>query len=122
VVRLKLLSLSPPDRKYPANTLAVAAVEFSFDSGETFIISDWRIVKNANVGPDWVAPPTRWTMPDATGRTKAVPIFISSRKTLHQVEDLILAEYEKQQTGRLDSDADDGSAGSSASPVAGGTI
>jgi DNA-binding cell septation regulator SpoVG len=113
VVRLRLLSLSPPDKKYPANTLAVAAVEFTFDSGEVIVINDWRIVKNANVGPDWVAPPTRWTTPDATGKTKAVPIFVSSRKVLHQVEDLILAEYEKQQTARLDADADDRSAGSS---------
>ncbi len=120
MVRLKLLSLSPPDRKYPANTLAVAAVEFSFDSGETFIISDWRIVKNANVGPAWVAPPTRWTTPDATGRTKAVPIFVSSRKVLHQVEDLILTAWEKHQTARLDSDADADSDSSAGSSVAGG--
>jgi len=117
---LKLLSLSPPDKKYPANTLAIAAVEFTFDSAETFVVSDWRIVKNANVGPDWVAPPTRWTTPDATGKTKAVPIFVSSRKVLHQVEDLILAAYEKQQMARLAADADAGSTGSSSASGHGG--
>jgi hypothetical protein len=119
MLQLKLLSLLPPDAKHPANTLAVATIEFRFDSGETFVVTDYRIVKNSNVGPDWVAPPTRWSSPDAAGKTKAIPIVVTTRKTLRQIEDLIFEEFEKQQMARLA--ADDSSADSSASPVAGGS-
>jgi hypothetical protein len=117
MLQLKLLSLLPPDAKHPANTLAVATIEFIFDSGETLIVTDYRIVKNSNVGPDWIAPPTRWSSPDAAGKTKAIPIVVTTRKTLRQIEDLIFEEYEKQELARIDPDADDGSADSS---VAGG--
>jgi hypothetical protein len=105
MLQLKLLSLLPPDAKHPANTLAVATIEFIFDSGETLIVTDYRIVKNSNVGPDWVAPPTRWSSPDAAGKTKAIPIVVTTRKTLRQIEDLIFEEYEKQELARVDSDA-----------------
>ena len=112
MLQLKLLSLVPPDAKHPANTIAVATIEFTFDSGETFVVTDYRLVKNSTIGPDWVAPPTRWSSPDASGKTKAVPIVVTTRKTLRQIEDLIFQEFEKQQTARLDSDTDGGSADS----------
>src|SRR4029077_8093123 len=111
MLQLKLLSLLPPDSKHPGNTLAVATIEFTFDSGETFVVTDYRIVKNSNIGPDWVAPPTRWSSPDASGKTKAIPIVVTTRKTLRQIEDLIFEEFEKQQMASVDSDADDRSAG-----------
>jgi hypothetical protein len=118
MLQLKLLSLLPPDSKHPGNTLAVATIKFTFDSGETFVVTDYRIVKNSNIGPDWVAPPTRWSSPDASGKTKAIPIVVTTRKTLRQIEDLIFEEFEKQQMASVDSDADDRSAGSSFSESA----
>jgi len=122
MLQLKLLSLLPPDDKHPKNTLAVATIKFTFASGETFVVTDYRIVKNSNIGPDWVAPPTRWSSLDAAGKTKAIPIVVTTRKTLRQIEDLIFEEFEKQQMTQMDSDLDHGSAGLSASPVVGGTI
>lgn len=100
-MQLKLLSLDPPDSKHPANTLAVATVEFIFGAGETLIVNDYRVVKNSRPGPDWVAPPTRWG--DAS---KPTPIVTTSRRTLHQIEDLILDAYEKQQVAQLKADDD----------------
>jgi len=120
MLQLKLLSLLPPDDRHPKSTIAVATIEFTFDSGETFIVTDYRIVKNSNVGPDWVAPPTRWSSPDSVGKTKAIPIVVTTRKTLRQIEDLIFEEYEKQQMARLAADADDDS--SAGSSLAGGTL
>jgi len=108
-MRTTLLSLDPPDSKHPPNTLAVATVEFSFDSGESIIVGEYRVIKSSRPGPDYVAPPARWG-----ADTRRVPIVVTSRKTMREVEDLILDAYAEQQTARLDSDADAGScAGSS---------
>jgi len=116
-MKTTLLSLDPPDSKHPPNTLGVATVEFSLDSGESIIVGEYRVLKSSRPGPNYVAPPARWGADN-----RRVPVVVTSRKTMREVEDLVLEAYAKQQTARLDSGADDGSAGSSASPVAGGTI
>lgn len=107
-----LLALSPPDSKHPPNTLCVATVQFTLDSGESIIVGEYRVIKNSRPGPDYVVPPARWGADN-----RRVPVVVTSRKTLREVEDLILAAYAKRQTTQLDTEPDNGSAGS---PLAGG--
>jgi hypothetical protein len=107
-MKTTLLSLSQPDSKHPPNTLAVATIQFTLDSAESIIVGEYRVIKNSRPGPDYVVPPARWGADN-----RRVPVVVTSRKTLREVEDLILEAYAKLQTARLDSDADDSSAGSS---------
>jgi hypothetical protein len=96
-MKTTLLSLAPPDSKHPPNTLAVATIQFSLDSGESIIVGEYRVIKNSRPGPDYVAPPARWGADN-----RRVPVVVTSRKTLREVEDLILDAYAKQQTAELD--------------------
>jgi len=112
-MKATLLALASPDSKHPPNTLAVATIQFNLDNGESIIVGEYRVIKNSRPGPNYVVPPARWGADN-----RRVPVVVTSRKTLREVEDLILEAYAKLQTTRLDSDADDSSAGSS---LAGGT-
>lgn len=109
-----LLSLAPPDSKHPPNTLCVATIQFSLDSGESIIVGEYRVIKNSRPGPDYVVPPARWGADN-----RRVPVVVTSRKTLREVEDLILDAYEKQQLTQLDSN-DDARSPSAGSSILGG--
>jgi hypothetical protein len=117
-MKVKLLSLSPPDHKHPGNVLAVASVEFAFEDETSFIVSDYRVIKNSRPGPSYVLPPTRF----GTGKTsaeRAVPIVVVSRKTFHEVESLILDAYTKSQLAKLDDDVSSGPSSDSSCSSAG---
>jgi hypothetical protein len=90
-MKVTLLNLESPDSKHPKNTLAVASVAFAVETGETVIVNDYRLVKNAQPGPNWVAPPTRW---GSDGQK--VPLVVTTRKVLREVEQLIMNEYERR--------------------------
>lgn len=96
-MKVTLLNLESPDSKHPRNTLAVATVAFTFHNGESVIVNDYRLVQNSRPGPNWVAPPTRWT---TDGKT--VPIIITTRKVLREVEDLIMDAWQKQQDAAIE--------------------
>jgi|SRR5882762_567167 len=96
-MKTKLLSLSPPDSKHPPNTLCIATIQFSLDSGESIIVGEYRVIKNSRPGPDYVVPPARWGADN-----RRVAVVVTSRKTMREVEDLILEAYAKQLTAALD--------------------
>lgn len=95
-----LLLLEPPDAKHPANTKAVATVQHEFDSGESIIVNEYRVVQPSRPGPMYVAPPARWGADN-----KRVPIVVTTRKFMRDVEDLILAEYTRRQLAELNAAA-----------------
>jgi hypothetical protein len=96
-MKVTLLNLESPDSKHPRNTLAIATVAFTFDSGESVIVNDYRLIQNSKPGPNWVAPPTRFS---ADG--KPIPLIITTRKVLREVEDLVMAAWQKQQDAALE--------------------
>lgn len=94
-MQIKLLSLDPPDARHKENVLAVGTVEFTFDDGESIVVTDYRLIQNSRPGPNWVAPPTRY------GPNNRIPIVMTTRKTLREVEDLIMDAYSKRQLAAL---------------------
>jgi DNA-binding cell septation regulator SpoVG len=98
-MRVVLLSLNPPDSKHPPAVQAVASIQLDLDSGESIVIADFRVIKGTGRAPDYVVPPARWS------DNRREPIFVATRRTLRQIEDLIMAAYEQSQLARLDANS-----------------
>ena len=76
--------------------LAGAKVELSDDNGTSIVIDDLRILRNRQ-DQLWLAPPTYST---ANGKAwEYRPVIQFDRELKRQIEDAVLAEYERQTQG-----------------------
>jgi len=87
------LKVNAIQRSTKPHRLADATVELSDASGDSFVISDIRILQNKQ-GQAWVAMPSR-SVSEGGRSFQYLPLMESSRQLHRRIEDAVLAAFEK---------------------------